>query len=623
MAQVPAPTANPHAERADPPGRTLKAQAIGLAALAVLAVAVFYQSAGFEFVRYDDDIYVYQNPQVMQGLGAETLRWAWSGPHYGNYNPLTWMSHLLDVSLFGLAPAGHHLHNVLLHLANVVLLFWIAGRRLRLGIAWLVAAALAVHPQHVESVAWVSDRKDLLAALWGLLATIAYGRWAIGRKPLDLGLAGLAFVASLLSKSALATLPLFWLLLDAWPLGRWRGGALAWRQNTGLLLEKAPFLLLSGLAALVTAQAQAQLGALVTDQDLPLRFRLGNAVVSVATFAAKTLWPSGLAVHYPHPGLKIEVWWVLLCALALIGVSAIAWRLRRNFPEVALGWFGYLLLVAPVAGVVQLGSAARADRFCYVPLIPLTLAGFSAGHALLQRLGAKLAVQRAVAAASVVAQAAVALAILPAWRDTETLMRRAVAVTEANAIAQFDLGMALERRGESHAAWAHYQLAYQANPLESRVNNKLGNLAMAAGQSANAANFYKVAYAGDPADLGLLANLTIALELAGRIPEAETALRQLLGKRPQDGAALTRLGNLLLRQKRASEALANYQAALALEPNSAELLDAVGNAQWLQGRKEEALSHWQKALAANPPVKLRAVLQEKLRKAGGAGSLER
>lgn len=587
--------------------------------LAALTIAVFGQLAGFGFVRYDDDHYVYQNPQVAQGLSWDTIQWAFSGPHYGNYNPLTWLSHLLDVTLFALRPAGHHLHNLALHLANTLLVMALLRRVLGVGLAWLVAAVFAIHPQHVESVAWVSDRKDLLAGLWALLAVICYSRWTAAGPGSTRGrtswylLSLLAFGASLLSKASLVTLPLVLLLADGWPLSRLRAGPTELRKR---VFEKLPFFLVALPFPWVTHMAQQQLGAVASDSELPLPLRLGNAVVAVATYALKTLWPSGLAVHYPHPGPALQWPLVGACAVALVALSLLAWRVRRRLPAVTVGWFSYLALVAPVAGVVQLGSFARADRFVYLPLLPLLVALALLLQAAVVRWSPPIAAVKGAALVAVVGQAAVALAILPAWRDTESLMRRAVEVTESNAVAHFDLGMALELRGDTSAALAHYRLAYLANPLDSRANNKLGNLAMQAKDPLQAVSFYQAAQRSDPTDLGIAANLTIAQELAGDLPAAETGLKALVQRQPADSAARLRLANLLLRQRRGPEAEAHYAAALALDPSDVLVRDGLGNALWIQGKAAAAVEHWQRALAgtakAGPPG-LHAKILEKLK----------
>lgn len=588
--------------------------------LVALVLAVFGQVGGFGFVHFDDDHYVYQNPQVSQGLSWQTLQWAFSGPHYGNYNPLTWLSHLADVSLFALQPAGHHLHNLALHLVNSLLVLAVLRRVVALPLAWLVAASFAVHPQHVESVAWVSDRKDLLAALWALAAVASYGRW-VPLKAENRGgpswylLSLLAFLASLLSKPSLVTLPLVLLLADAWPLNRWQGAA---KPLGGLLAEKLPFFLIALPFPWITHRAQQQLGAVVSDAELPLPLRLGNAVIGVATYVGKTLWPADLAVHYPHPGPALQWFMVGICAIILASFSTAAWRLRRAVPAVAFGWFAYLLLVAPVAGVVQLGSFARADRFTYVPLIPLLLAILAALQALVHHWRVPVAAVRGAAGLAVAAQLAVSLAILPAWRDTESLMRRATQVTQANALAHYDLGMALEQRGDAAGALAQYQLAYLANPLDSRANNKLGNLAMAAKDPQKAAQYYQAAVRADPSDLGIAANLTIAQELSGELRAAEVGLRALLVQRPADGAARLRLANLLLRQRRAQEAELQYAAAMAQGPASALVSDGLGNALWLQGKAAAAVEHWRQALEQirpTDPGDLRARIQEKLKSA--------
>ncbi|MBI5607776.1 MAG: tetratricopeptide repeat protein [Deltaproteobacteria bacterium] len=563
-------------------------------AVVILPLLLFGAVAGFDFVHYDDDYYVYENANVMAGLSAASLRWAFAGAHYGNYNPLTWLSHLLDATLFGAAPAGHHLHNLALHIANSALVLALARRVLPAGAALFVAASFAVHPQHVESVAWVSDRKDLLAALWALAAVAMHGRWAARRRGVDYAATLGCFAAAMLSKPTVAPLPVLLLLLDVWPLQRWQPRA--HRQNARLMLEKVPMLLVAVPLLLWASTAQRELGALVSDGALPWPYRLANAVVGVATYAGKLLWPSGLAVHYPHPGSRVDAALLTAAAAALLGISVAAWRLRRSLPLLAVGWFGYLLLIAPVAGLVQLGSSARADRFVYLPLLLLLLAVAAVAVRLLE--GAAARTQLALAGAAVAGQVLVSATILPAWRDTEALMRRACAVTEHNALAHTDLGMALERRGDRAGAEAEYQKALQIEPMDARANNKLGNACMARGDSKAAVAYYQRSVQTDPSELGVLANLSIAQELSGDLPGAEATLTALLDRQPTDRAARLRLANVLLQQKRLEPAYGNLTVLLDADPGDAEALDSLGNLEYLQGHLPAAARAWQRALAA-------------------------
>ncbi len=559
-----------------------------------LPVLVFGAVAGFQFVHYDDDYYVYENANVMAGLSLSSLRWAFAGAHYGNYNPLTWLSHLLDATLFGAAPAGHHLHNLALHLANSAFVLLLARRVLPAGAALFAALTFAVHPQHVESVAWVSDRKDLLAGLWALATLALHGRWGARRRWRDYAGTVGCFAAAMLSKPTVVTLPLVLLLLDVWPLQRWQPQA--HRQNLRLVLEKVPMLLLALPLLVWASEAQRELGAWVTEGALPWPYRLASAIVAVATYAGKLCWPAGLAVHYPHPGYRVDLALVTVSVAVLVGVSGAAWRLRRSLPLLAVGWFSYLVLIAPVAGVVQLGSSARADRFVYLPLLGLILAMVTVAVHGLQ--GAAVRTRWTVAGLAVAGQVAVSAAILPAWSDTESLMRRACAVTENNALAHTDLGMALERRGDRAGAEVEYQNALQIEPMDARANNKLGNAAMARRDPKGAVAFYQRSVQSDPSDLGVLANLSIAQELSGNLPGAEATLTALLDRQPKDRAARLRLANVLLQQKRLDQAQAHLDLVLQGDAADPEALDVLGNLRYLQGQLPAAAKAWQAGLAA-------------------------
>ncbi len=557
-------------------------------ALAALPVVVFGATASFGFVHYDDDRYVYQNTEVIGGLSLQSLRWAFAGAHYGNFNPLTWLSHLLDVSLFGLQPAGHHLHNVALHTVNTLMVFALARRWLPIGAALWLAAAFAVHPQHVESVAWVSDRKDLLATLWTLLTLTAYGHWTIQRRWPSYAVMTGCFVAAMLSKPSVAPLPLVLLLADLWLLGRYKAGAM--RAGGLLLLEKLPLLAVAVPLLLWAGEAQQELGAVVADSALPWPYRLANAVIGMATYLGKMFWPSALAVHYPHPGYQVDVPLLGLAAASLLAVSAAAWRLRKSQPLLAFGWFSYLLMIAPVAGLVQLGSAARADRFVYLPMLPLLLAIVAVAVRAMQAWSPRR--QRAVAAAAIATQMAVTLTILPAWHDTESLMRRACAMTDGNAMAHFDLGLALERRGATDEAETEFRKAFELNPLDARANNKLGNLAMAQKDPKTAVQHYLRAVQSDPSDLGMVANLSIAQELAGDLPAAEATLTALLDRQPGDHAARLRLIGVLGRLKRFEAAEAQVHVLLDGDIRDAEAWDAWGNIAYLEGSFGRAAEAW-------------------------------
>jgi tetratricopeptide (TPR) repeat protein len=444
--------------------------AFGLLAAAVLAA--FGPSLGNGFVGYDDPGYVTRNPHVSAGLTGSGLAWAATAVAQSNWHPLTWASHMLDVTLFGLAPAGHHATSVLLHLANTLLLFHLLRRDTgRLGPSLLVAAVFGVHPLHVESVAWVSERKDVLSTFFWLLALLAWGAYTRRPHAWRYGVVAALFVAALASKPMAVTLPITLLMWDVWPLRRWP--AIGARR---CLVEKAPLVLLATLSAVITVHAQRAGASLVAAEQLTLGPRLCNAAVSYAVYIYKTLWPSDLAVFYPHPAGGSSSWTAAAAAGLLIAATVLAVRQRHVRPWLSVGWLWYMLTLLPVIGLVQVGLQARADRYMYVPMIGLLIAlAWAIDEAAARRAPAG----KIAAAASAVLLVALAHATwrqVHVWKDGVTLWRHALAVTEGNFIAHNNLGVELDAVGRHEEALAHYRETLRIKPGD---RNGTQNYAMA------------------------------------------------------------------------------------------------------------------------------------------------
>jgi Flp pilus assembly protein TadD len=570
--------------------------ALGLAAL---VVAIYAQTSRFAFVNLDDPQYVTENAWVLRGLTWDGAAWALGAFHAGNWHPLTWLSHMADVQLFGPDPGWHHLVNVLLHLANTLLLFaWLRGMT---GATWrsaLAAALFAVHPLHVESVAWVSERKDVLSTLFWLLASMAWVRYA--RRPRAgayLAALGL-FAAGLTAKPMLVTLPFTLLLMDAWPLGRLARPA---ERATGeggrlgrLLLEKVPFLAVAAASSAVTFAAQRG-SALATLDAIPLGERVANAVVSAVAYLADTLWPAGLAAFYPHPavgGGGTPAWLAAACGLVLAAITAVALRLRRRCPYLAWGWLWYLATLVPVVGIVQAGVQARADRYTYVPLIGVLVAAAWGAADLLEgalriRRGpptpsaapsrAVRVAAAAVALAAVLGLSAAAFVQARTWRDGVALWTHALGVTERNWQAWAGLGDALAAEGRLAEAVAALEEAIRIHPRHAgawdalaTANGRLGRLDLALAQSREAVRLdprrapywynlgtthgqlgqhepaaaaFREATRLQPDMAKAWANLAVASRLLGDGPGATEALRRLERLDPAAGASLReRLG---------------------------------------------------------------------------------
>lgn len=564
-------------------------RALAAVALAALAAAVFAPAVGYEFVNFDDDRYVTENPWVQRGFTAESLRWAWTTGHMGNWNPVTWMSHFADWRLFGADPAGHHAVSIALHAANTGLVFILLATAT--GAPWrsaLVAALFAVHPTRVESVAWVSERKDVLSTFFWLLTLLAYvgwtrratgGRWALVLVLFALGLA---------SKPMLVTLPATLALLDRWPLGRLRSAA----DLRPRVREKLSLVPLVVAACVVAVWAQRSAGALESLDAYPLGVRAANAVVAWATYLWMAVWPADLAVLYPHPG-RVEAGRLAAAAAVLVALTALALRERERRPYLLVGWLWYVGTLVPVIGLVQLGGAALADRYTYVPYLGLFAA-----------LAWSLPPwPRLVPAAALGVLAALALATraqLATWRDSVALWERALAVTERNPVAHNNLGFALARRGDTDAAMRHLVQAIALRPTYLVARVELGNLLLAAGRLDEATAQYQAAVAIDPTSAAALTNLGRALAQQGHPAEAVALHERALAADPSATAARLNLGTALAALGRFADARRAFEAVLAAEPENTDALNNRGNMLLAEGRTAEGLASIERALALRP-----------------------
>ncbi len=488
--------------------------ALGLAAL---VAAVYWGVGEHGFINSDDPRYVYQNPRVRAGLTMDGVRWAFTTFHAANWHPLTWLSHMLDVDLFGVDPGWHHRVNVLLHAINAVLLFVLL--RSASGAIWraaLVAALFAVHPLHVESVAWVAERKDVLSTLFAFLAMIAYVRWVRRRTPSRYALVAVALALGLLSKPMLVTLPLVLLLLDWWPLGRFADG---FRPSAApLVREKLPLLALSAASCAVTYVAQARGGAVSSVQGLPLGIRLANAALSYVGYLAKAFWPSRLAAVYPHPALTsggMPAASVVASVLLLAGItSLVLWQARRR-PWLVTGWLWYLVTLVPVIGIVQVGMQAMADRYTYVPLtgIFVALAWSVPDVAAARRLRVGLV---GAAAILVLVASGVARRQVGYWRDDFTLLGHALAVTEENSVAWRNLGAAYVDTRQYAPAIPALRESLRLVPSDPKAWINLGIAFASLGEDSEAVSSFHEAIRLDPADAFAWYNLGVAHAKQGR-----------------------------------------------------------------------------------------------------------
>jgi hypothetical protein len=489
--------------------------------LVVLTAGVFGRVAGFDFVAYDDDVYVYENPHVRTGLSLEGVRWAFTTLRSGHWHPLTWLSHMLDCELFGLSPGPHHLSSVFLHLLNALLLFGLLHRLT--GAFWrsaFAAALFAIHPLHVEPVAWVSSRKDVLSTLLLLLTLWAYLRYTERGGVRSYLLCVASFAAGLLAKSMIVTLPGLLVLLDAWPLKRLprplgRGGEGAARPSLrAWMLEKAPFFLLSGAAGVIAVAASKGLEEVagLPASDLVLQpDRVARGLDNLLTYLGKTFRPHPLAVAYPVPAV-LPAWKSLASASLLLAVSAAVLRLRKG--AWALGWFWFLVTLLPVSGLLA-GPLTPADRYTYVPLIGLFVLLSWAGGELAERLASPRAVSGAAMAGVLLAAGAVSYHTLAPWRGSEALFRKALGVAPGHAEIRNNLGHVLARKGRLGEAAQQLRAALQSEPGLVQAHNNLGLVLTRLGRIEDAIARFEEAIAADPDSAEARNNMGIALAWPG------------------------------------------------------------------------------------------------------------
>jgi len=503
-------------------------KALALLILLVAAtLAAYAPVARNDFLHVDDNTYVTDNPHVQGGLSPGTVGWAFTTSRGGNWHPLTWLSHALDCGLFGLRPAGHHLVNVALHAASVAGLFLLMFRMTRApGRSVFVAALFALHPLHVESVAWVAERKDVLGAFFWIATTWAYVLWVERPSPARYAAVCVLYALGLMSKPMLVTLPFALLLLDVWPLGR---GARMWR-------DKIPLLVLAAAASLATFLVQRAEGAMKFAATVPFGQRAENAVVSSIAYLAQTVRPTGLGFFYPFPKEGYPAWEVAGAALALVAATAGAWLARKRAPWLPVGWLWYLGTLVPVIGLVQVGAQARADRYTYVPLIGISIAVAWGADAIAARFRGGRAVLAAAAILVALCWTLLTRAQLGYWKDDRTIYEREVALLPRDASAHGMLGMVYLRERNLDASIREYEIALSLEP------------GYALGHS----------------------NYGMALELQGRRNEALAEYQRAVACDPRLAEAQFNLGRLLAAAGRRPAAIEHLEAALRLNPGLAE-----------------------------------------------------
>jgi tetratricopeptide (TPR) repeat protein len=532
--------------------------------LFIVTLGVYFPATQFQFTTYDDPDFVTANRIVQAGLTVNGFKWAWGSEVARNWHPVTMLSHMLDCQLFGAKPGWPHFVNILLHAANAVLLFHLLKRMT--GAIWrsaVVAALFALHPLHVESVAWVAERKDVLSTFFWFLTTWAYVRYAEGVKFSNLKFYVVAvalFAIGLMCKPMLVTVPFALLLLDYWPLGRTKH-VKVWV----LVAEKIPFMALSAVLCVVTYSIQQHGGSVLNVNNLPMSYRVGNALISYWRYFGKMFWPENLAGLYLRSG-NWPMWEILVAGLLLVAVSVVAVWQRVRGPWLAVGWFWYVGTLVPVIGIVQAGMQTMADRYTYVPLIGIFVILAWGGWELAEvcqmpKLGFGLA------AAAVVVCAGLTSRQLTFWKDSETLYTRMSEVTTNNYMAHYNLGNFYAKEGRTNAAITNYAAALQEEPNYADAHNNLGGILLDQKRYDEALGHYRAAVRTNPEFMHFF-------NLANALADAASARRDA---------------------NEFSQAVASYQQALRLNPNSSQAHHNLGLTWQVQGSNTEAIAEFAEA----------------------------
>jgi Tfp pilus assembly protein PilF len=545
--------------------------------LALVTCAVYWQSGSHQFVNFDDGRYILENPHVRNGLSMENVIWAFTSAYASNWHPLTWVSHMLDVQLFGLEPGPPHLENVLFHAVNTVLLFLLL---LRMTEAYwqsvLVAALFALHPLHVESVAWVAERKDVLSAFFWMLTLLLYHAYAKRPDRTRYLMTLAAFGLGLMAKPMLVTLPIVLVLMDYWPLGRLQrgqAGPVRDRQTApvravplrALVTEKIPFLALTAASSIITLYAQHKGGAVSSLKVVSLPFRVINALWAYVLYLAKMAWPADLAVLYPLPP-TMSITKGLVAAALLGGISILTIRSAKRHPYFLVGWLWYLVTLVPVIGLVQVGSQSMADRYSYLPLIGIFIM-LAWGVALLAgRNRLRQVAVSAVAAVLLAACATMTWIQLGYWKNSITLFSHAAAAVADNCIAHEALGLVFAKSGRLDEAVAQYTESLRIWPEYDRALIGMGNV----------------------------------LVRQGRMEEAATFAKRALRLKPDSSEAHFLLGFVLMNQGRNDEALEQYFAGLRSDPENAGIHHIVGVILGTQGKLDASREQFAEALRIKP-----------------------
>lgn len=575
----------------------------GLSLLFLIALTLFIYApvGGYDFLSYDDPGYVTGNSHVRAGLTRGGTLWAFRDTSVGHWHPLTWLSHMADVHIYGLNPGGHHLTNLLLHLINTSILFFVLRQMTGLlRQSLFVAALFALHPMNVESVAWIAERKNVLSTFFWFATMGAYVRYVKNPDFLRYAAVFILFALGLLAKPMLVTLPFVLLLLDYWPLRRWQQGS----RRAGisfLLLEKVPLLFLTGISIVLTLWSAKTGGAMADTDALSFTTRFANALVSYGAYLAKMLWPVNLSVFYPYPA-AISLGKVFAAALLLVAITVFAFFQARRFPFLVTGWLWYLGTLLPVIGLVQVGIQCMADRYAYVSLVGIFI---MLAWGITDFTGKWLKGSVILPALAVFVLAALTVSTwfqVQYWQNSKSLFSHAVEATQDNYLAHYHLGTALLGEGKRNAAIAHFLKAAEIKPNYEPAYNSIGIALQLEGRFSEALSYYRAAIEIKPDYGDAFYNLGTLYDAMGKPDEAITAYRQAIKFRPESAAFYNNLGVVLTKKGQVEEAIIAFNQALLLNPDYAGAhynLALVLKGRGLSGESE---AHLREAERLNFPV---------------------
>jgi tetratricopeptide (TPR) repeat protein len=565
-------------------------------ALLISTLLVFWQVRHFDFINYDDSVYVYENPHILNGLTAGSIRWAFTTGFAEFWHPLTWISLMLDCQLFGASAGRIHLVNLLLHIANTLLLFIVLKKMT--GALWqsaFVAALFALHPLHVESVAWVSERKDVLSTFFWLLAMLAYAQYV--KKPgiVRYLLTLLIFALGLMAKPMLVTLPFVFLLLDYWPLER--------KISRHLVVEKIPFIVLSIASSVIAFIAQQSRKSFLSFVAIPsLKFRIANALISYMKYIEKMFYPAGLAPFYPHPVENVSVLYAIISAVFLLLVTIVVIRFAKNHRYLVTGWFWYLGTLIPVIGIIQVGNHAMADRYTYITLTGLFII-IAWG---LPELFAKLPQRKIILGAAMII-VLTALGICAGrqtsyWKNSVILFSHANDVTQNNYVAYNSLGDAYGRLGRLSQAIEVFDRAIEISPGYDEARYNLGVAYAKMDRWPEAIEAYERVLKINPDYIEAYNNLGVAYGKIGRVTEAIEFYQHAIKLKPDYAEAYYNLGRLFGNNGRTDEAIDAYKQAIKIKPDLAQAHNNLGRIFANSDRWHEAIEAYKQAVKFKPDL---------------------